>query len=56
MHLNPFLTPGSILIFDEFIPEDEFAALHTFCRACIRSWRIVAARRDLVKVALEITR
>ncbi len=55
MTMNRHIRPGTVLIFDEFIAEDEFAAFHHFCKACLRQWRILAARRDLHKVALEIT-
>jgi hypothetical protein len=55
MTMNRHIRPGTVLVFDEFIAEDEFAAFHHFCKACMRSWRILAGRRDLHKVALEIT-
>lgn len=55
MTLNRHIQPGTVLVFDEFIAEDEFAAFHHFCKACMRQWRILAARRDLHKIALEIT-
>ena len=55
MTMNRHILPGTVLIFDEFIAEDEFAAFHHFCKACLRRWRILAARADLHKIALEIT-
>ena len=42
---------------DEFTARnctDEFAALRDFCRACRRDYKIVAARRDMVKLAVEM--
>lgn len=54
MTLDPFIKPGTILIFDEFLAEHEFAAFHQWSTSCYRNWRILASRGDYVKLALEI--
>lgn len=57
MHFERHMKPGTILLFDEFTARnctDEYAALKDFCRACRRDYKIVAARRDMVKLAVEI--
>lgn len=57
MHFERHMRPGTILLFDEFTARnctDEFAALRDFCRACRRDYKIVAARRDMVKLAVEM--
>lgn len=56
MTLNPFMPVGTVILFDEFLPKDEFAAFHTFAETCYRSWEVLAARRDLVKLAVRLTR
>lgn len=57
MHFERHMKPGTILLFDEFTARnctDEYAALKDFCRACRRDYKIVAARRDMVKLAVEL--
>jgi len=57
MHFERHMKPGTILIFDEFTARnctDEYAALKDFCLACGRDYKIVAARRDMVKLAVEL--
>lgn len=55
MALNGVMAPGTIILFDEFLPKDEFAAFHSFTETCYRSWEVVAARRDLFKLAVRLT-
>jgi hypothetical protein len=56
MNLDPYIKPGTILIFDEFIAEHEFAAFYQWSTSCYRDWKIVAARNDYLKLAIEILR
>jgi len=51
--VNP--PPGSILFFDEFADEmHEFRAFEDFLSACGREYRVIAARRDFHKLAIEL--
>lgn len=50
--MDPFIERGTLIVFDDFGVADEFAALHHYTRACSREWKIVAARKDLVKFAI----
>jgi len=51
--LNP--PSGSILFFDEFADEmHEFRAFEDFLAACGREYRVIAARRDFHKLAIEL--
>lgn len=50
--LSRIIRRGTILVFDEFVPRDEFAAFHHFTRATGWNWRILAARKTLGKLAL----
>ncbi|MGE4504779.1 MAG: TylF/MycF/NovP-related O-methyltransferase [Desulfovibrionaceae bacterium] len=55
--LDRFIRPGTIILFDEFLSAGgghEFAALHDWARSYYREWKIVAARRDHQKLAVEI--
>ncbi len=52
MQLSPHLTRGTLLVFDEFLPLDEFAAFYHFLRATGRDFHVVAAREDLVKLGV----
>ena len=55
--LDRFIAPGTIILFDEFLSKKgshEFAALYDYSRAYYRKWNIVAARKDKVKLAIEI--
>lgn len=57
MNLNRHIKPGTVLIFDEFDARsftDEYAALKDYCKACLKKYKILAARKDFVKLALEI--
>ena len=57
--LDRHIAPGTIILFDEFSARsftDEFAALQDYCTACYRDYRVIAMRRDFVKVAVEVTR
>ena len=54
IHLNKILSPGSILIFDEFEILGEFSAFYDFTRSCYRDWRIVCSRSNRDKLAIQI--
>jgi len=54
MNLDPFMAPGTVILFDEFKGVDEFPAFYHYCKACGREWCYVAARQDFVKVAVRI--
>ncbi|WP_300161629.1 class I SAM-dependent methyltransferase [Solidesulfovibrio sp.] len=59
MQMQRHIAPGTIILFDEFTARDctdEYAALQDFCQACCRDYAVLAARRDYVKLAVEITR
>lgn len=56
MHMDAYVQPGTIIFFDEFVGVDEFAAFYHYCKSCMREWKIIAARNDLVKLAVEITK
>ncbi len=59
MQLQRHIAPGTIILFDEFTARDctdEYAALQDFCQACYRDYKVLATRRDYVKLAVEITR
>lgn len=51
MTLNRVIRRGTVMIFDDFQPRDDFAAFHHWAKACGRNWRILAARRDHYKLA-----
>lgn len=58
MNMDRFIVPGTLLIFDEFkgtVRFEEFEALYHYANCCRRTWRMRAARRDHVKVVVEIT-
>lgn len=55
--LDRFIKPGTLILFDEFLSAGgghEFAALHDYARSYYRRWKIVAARPDHNKLAIEI--
>ncbi|WP_159447129.1 TylF/MycF/NovP-related O-methyltransferase [Paucidesulfovibrio gracilis] len=57
MALDRFITPGTIFLFDEFTAEKytcEYAALHDYCAACYRDYKVLCSRKDYVKLAIEI--
>jgi len=55
MTMDPIIKRGTLIVFDDFNPADEFAALYHYANSCGREWQVVAARRDLVKLAVVIT-
>ncbi|MEF2144594.1 MAG: TylF/MycF/NovP-related O-methyltransferase [Desulfovibrionaceae bacterium] len=58
MNMDRFIRPGTVVLFDEFkgtVRFEEFEALHHYACCCRRQWRVLAARRDHVKLAIEIT-
>lgn len=55
MTMDPFIKRGTLIVFDDFGPADEFAAFYHYTKSCMRSWKVVAARRDLFKFAVVIT-
>lgn len=55
MALDRLMPKGTVILFDEFLPKDEFAAFHTYSETCYRAWDVLVARRDLVKLAVRLT-
>lgn len=55
MTMDPFIERGTLMVFDDFGPADEFAALYHYANSCGREWKVVAARKDLIKLAAVIT-
>lgn len=55
MTMDPFIKRGTLIVFDDFGPADEFAALYHYAKACGRQWKVVAARQDLLKLSVVIT-
>jgi hypothetical protein len=55
MAMNPWIARGTVIVFDDFGPADEFAAFHHWYTACSRTWKIIGARADLVKFAVVVT-
>ena len=54
--LNPYIVPGTIIIFDEFFTVDhEFKAFADFTRAYNRRYRVIAASGPYDQMAIEIT-
>lgn len=56
MTMDPFIKRGTLIVFDDFGPADEFAALYHYGKACGREWKVVAARKDLLKLSIVITK
>jgi hypothetical protein len=54
MNIDKIVAPGTVMIFDDFNPRDDFAALHQYGRACKRDWKVLAAREGLGKIGIEI--
>lgn len=55
--LDKFITSGNIFVFDEFTARgctDEYAALHDYCIACYRDYKVLCGRKDFAKIAIEI--
>lgn len=52
MQLDRFLPKGTPVIFDDFNPKDDFAALFTYARSCGRNWEVVACRDDMGKMGV----
>jgi len=55
MTMDPFIKRGTLIVFDDFGPADEFAAFHHYTKSCMRTWKTVAARNDYHKYAVVIT-
>jgi len=55
MTMDPFIKRGTLIVFDDFGPADEYAAFYHYTCACSRQWKIVAARGDHHKLAVVIT-
>ena len=55
MTMDPFIKRGTLIVFDDFGPADEFAAFYHYTKACMRTWKIVATRKDYIKFAVVIT-
>ncbi len=55
MALDHLMAKGTVILFDEFLPKDEFAAFHTYAETCYRTWEVLVSRRDLVKLAIRLT-
>lgn len=56
MTMDPFIKRGTLIVFDDFGPADEFAALYHYSKSCSREWKVVAARKDLLKLSVVITK
>lgn len=54
MQMDPFVKRGTLILFDDFNPRDDFAAFHNYTVACQRDWDLVAAREGLGKLAVVI--
>jgi hypothetical protein len=54
MTLDPIIKRGTVLVFDDFNAEDDFAAFHHYSRACGRNWTVLAARDNLGKLGIVI--
>lgn len=54
MTIDKIIRRGSAIIFDDFNPMDDFAALYHYSRSCGRNWRVVAAREGLGKLGIVI--
>lgn len=53
--LNSFIEKGTIIIFDEFAHiEHEFPAFREYLKVCDRNWKLLCARSDFGKIAIEI--
>lgn len=52
--LDRFLPRGTPVVFDDFGPKDDFAALVTYTRCCGRQWEVIATRDDMVKIGVVI--
>jgi len=54
--LNALITPGTLIIFDEFYdPLHEYRALHDYSAAYMRKYDVVAATREFHQAAVRIT-
>jgi hypothetical protein len=59
IQLDWCIIPGTIIMFDEFTARsftDEFAALQDYCTACCKDYKIIAMRKDYVKIAIEVVK
>ena len=54
MTLNPIIKRGTVMVFDDFNPRDDFAALHHFSRSCGYDWTVLAARNNIGKLGIVI--
>lgn len=54
MQLDRFLPKGTPVVFDDFGPKDDFAALCTYARCCGRQWEVIASREDMGKLGVVI--
>lgn len=56
MAMDPFIDRGTLIVFDDFGPADEYAALYHYSKSCCREWRVVATRKDFHKLSIVITK
>ena len=55
VQLNKFISPGTILIFDEFSDlNHEFAAFREFTKICYRKWSLIGGNEGFHKAAIKI--
>jgi len=54
MNMDPFIKPGTLITFDEFIGVDEFPAFIHYAASCIRQWRYVGAKHTYGQMAVVI--
>lgn len=56
VHLGPFMSPGTILIFDEFsYREHEFKALSDWQKIYKKNFRVIAEMANFAKICVELT-
>jgi hypothetical protein len=54
MQLDRYMPRGTPVVFDDFGPKDDFAALCTYAQCCGRQWEVIATRNDMIKIAVAI--
>jgi hypothetical protein len=53
--LDPYMPPGTIVMFDEFYDLlHEFAGFNDYCAAFMRNWQAVAYRDDYIQAAVRL--
>ncbi|GFK95837.1 Demethyldecarbamoylnovobiocin O-methyltransferase [Fundidesulfovibrio magnetotacticus] len=52
MTLDPLIRKGTVVVFDDFNPRDDFGALYQYAKCCGRNWSVVAVREGLSKIGV----